>query len=142
MSELTPALAAETNALREAYAAFNRNDVPAFGQVLDPQIEWIEPVEFSGGGTYRGRDVVLAHLAKSREAWAEGSCEPQRIIIAGDRIVQFVFVRVRLKHETQWRAGQVVEVYTFRDGKVIQVHIFADSQQALEWAGVQASDAN
>lgn len=142
MSELTPTLAAETNALREAYAAFNRNDVPAFGQILDPQIEWIEPVEFSGGGTYRGRNVVLAHLAKSRETWAEGSCQSQRIIVAGDRIIQFVDVRVKLKHETQWRVGQVVEVYTFRDGKVILVRIFADSQQALEWAGVNASDAN
>lgn len=142
MSELAPTLAAETNALREAYAAFNRNDVPAFGQIFDPQIEWIEPVEFSGGGTYRERDVVLARLAKSREAWAEGSCEPQRISVAGDRIIQFVFVRVRLKHETQWRVGQVVEVYTFHDGKVIQVRIFVDGQQALEWAGVKSSDAD
>src|ERR687887_285005 len=99
MGKLIPSLAAETNALREAYAALNRNDIPAFGQIFDPQVEWIEPVEFAGGGTYRGLDVVLAHLAKSRQAWAEGSCEPQRIIVAGDRIIQFVDVHVRLKHE-------------------------------------------
>src|SRR5689334_3988994 len=100
MSTPTPPLAAERNALREAYAAFNRNDLPAFVQIFDPQIEWIEPVEFPGGGTYRGRDVVRAHLAKSRQSWAEGSCQPQRIIVAGGRIIQFVDVRVRLKHET------------------------------------------
>jgi ketosteroid isomerase-like protein len=135
-------MAAETNALREAYAAFNRNDIPAFLQICDPQIEWIELVEFPDGGTYRGRDAVRAHLAKGREAWAEGGCEPQRIIVAGDRIIQFVDVRVRLKHETEWHEGQVVEIYTFRDGKVIQVRIFADRRQALEWAGVKASDAN
>lgn len=142
MSKRTPTLVAETNALREAYAAFNRNDVSAFAQVFDPHIEWIEPVEFPGGGTYRGLDVVLAHLAKSRESWAEGSCEPQRIIVAGDRIIQFVDVHVRLKQETEWRDGQVVEVYTLRDGKVIQVRLFTDSRQALQWAGVTASNAN
>lgn len=142
MSELTPPLAAETNALREAYAAFNRNDIPAFVRMFDPRIEWVELVDFPGGGTYRGLDVVRAHLTKARETWAEGSCRPRRVIVAGDRIVQFVDVHVRLKHETAWRDGQVVEVYTFRDGKVIQVRLFADSRQALEWAGVKASDAD
>lgn len=142
MGKLTSSLAAEANALREAYAALNRNDISAFVQILDPQIEWIEPVEFPGGGTYRGLNVVQAHLAKSRETWAEGSCEPERIIVAGDRIIQFIHVRVRLKEETEWREGQVTEVYTFREGKVIQVRIFADSRQALEWASVKASEVS
>jgi hypothetical protein len=142
MGKLTSSLAAEANALREAYAALNRNDIPAFVQIFDPQIEWIEPVEFPGGGTYRGLNVVQAHLAKSRETWAEGSCEPERIIVAGDRIIQFIHVRVRLKEETEWREGQVTEVYTFREGKVIQVRIFADSRQALEWASVKASEVS
>ena len=142
MSEPTPPLAAETNALREAYAAFNRGDIPAFVQMFDPQIEWIELLEFPGGGTYRGLDVVRAHLTQARESWAEGSCQPQRIIVAGDRVIQFVDVHVRLKHETEWRDGKVAEVYTFRAGKVIQVRLFADSRQALEWAGVKDSDAD
>jgi hypothetical protein len=142
MGKLTSSLATEANALKEAYAAFNRNDIPAFVQIFDPQIEWIEPVEFPGGGTCRGLNAVQAHLARSRETWAEGSCEPERIIVAGDRIIQFIHVRVRLKEETEWREGQVTEVYTFREGKVIQVRIFADSRQALEWAGVKASEVS
>jgi len=139
MGNLTPSLVAETNALKEAYAGFNGNDIPAFVRIFHPQIEWID---FPGVGTYRGLDAVQTHLATSRERWAEGSCEPRRILVAGDRIIQFIDVRVRLKHETEWREGQVVEVYTFRDGKVIQVRIFADSRQALEWAGVKPSGAN
>ena len=78
----------------------------------------------------------------ARQAWAEGSCQAQRVIVAGDRIIQFVDVHVRLKHETEWREGQVAEVYTFRDGKVIQVRIFADSRQALESAGLKIADAS
>jgi uncharacterized protein len=142
MGKLTPSLAAETEALREAYAALNRNDIPAMVNAFDPQIEWTEPAEYPGGGTYRGHAGVEAHLSQARETWAEGSCEPERFIVAGDKIVVFVYVRVRLKHETEWREGRLADVYTFCNGKAIQMRSFADRRQALEWAGVNASDAN
>ncbi len=142
MGKLTPSLAAETEALKEAYAALNRNDIPAMVQAFDPQIERIEPADFPAGGTYHGLAAVQAHVSRARETWAEGSCEPERFIVAGDKIIVFVYVRVRLKQETEWREGSLADVFTFRNGKVIQMRTFADRQQALEWAGVKASDAN
>ena len=141
MADLTPALAEEANALREAYAALNRNDIPAFLQIFDPRIEKTEPEGFPDGGTRRGLADVSAHLAKHRGNWAEGGCEPERFIVAGERVVVFVHVRVRLKDEADWREGQIADVYTFRDGKVIQMRTFVDRRQALEWAGVDESDA-
>jgi len=140
MGKLTPSLAAETEALRETYAALNRNDIPAAVKAFDPQIEWTDPVEYPSGGTYRGLADVEAHFTQARATWAEGSCEPQRFIVAGDKIIVFVDVRVRLKDEAEWREGQLADVYTFRNGKVIHVRSFPDRRQALEWAGVKASD--
>lgn len=142
MGKLTPPLAAETEALRETYAALNRNDIPAAVKAFDPQIEWTEPAEYPGAGTYRGDAIVKAHLSQARGTWAEGSCEPERFIVSGDKIIVFVYVRVRLKHETEWREGRQADVYTFRNGKVIQMRVFAGRQQALEWAGVNAPDPN
>jgi uncharacterized protein len=136
MGKLTPSLAAETEALKEGYAALNRNDIPAMVKAFDPQIEWIEPAEFPGGGTYHGHAVVTAHLAQARGNWAEGSCEPERFIVSGDKIIVFIYVRVRLKHEMEWREGHLADVYTFRNGKATQMRVFADRRQALEWAGV------
>ena len=52
MGELIPSLAAETEALKEAYAALNRNDIPATVEAFDPLIVWIEPAHYPGGGTY------------------------------------------------------------------------------------------
>ena len=66
---------------------------------FDPQIEWTEPAEYPGAGTYRGRAAVQAHLSWARGTWAEGRCEPERFVVAGDKIVVFVHVRVRLQHE-------------------------------------------
>jgi uncharacterized protein len=57
---------AAITALREAYAAFNRGDMESAVQPLDAQIEWIEPAEFPGGGTYHGREEVKRYLTRSR----------------------------------------------------------------------------
>ncbi len=142
MSKQTSSLATETEALRNVYAALNRNDIPAMVTAFDPQIEWIEFVESPTGGTYRGLAAVKAHFSEARGSWAEGSCEPERFIVAGDKIVVFVYVRVRLKHETEWREGRIADVYTFQNGKVIQARLFLDRSQALKWAGASASDIN
>jgi ketosteroid isomerase-like protein len=142
MGKRTPPLAAETEALREAYAALNRNDIPAMVRAFDPQIERIEPADFPAGGTYRGLAAVQAHIVRARETWAEGSCEPEQFMVAGDKIVVFLNVRVRLKQETEWREGSLADVFTFRNGKAIEFRTFAERQKALEWAGVKASDAN
>lgn len=47
MGEQTPSLAAEIEALKETYAAINRNDIPAAVKAFDPQMEWIEPPDYS-----------------------------------------------------------------------------------------------
>jgi ketosteroid isomerase-like protein len=141
MHKQTPSLPAEAEALKRFYAALNRNDIPATLELFDPHIEWTDPAEAPGAGTHRGLAAVEAHFASARGTWAEGSCEPERFLVAGDKIVVFVRVRVRLKHETDWREGQLADVYTFRNGRAVGGRSFADRRQGLEWAGAEAADA-
>ena len=142
MGNPTPALAAETEALREAYAALNRGDIPSFIKNFDEDIEWVEFAESPGAGTYKGRATVEAHATQARATWAEGSCAPERFVVAGDKIVVLVYVHVRLKHETEWREGRIADVYTFRNGKVIHMRNFLERAQALEWAGADPATAD
>ena len=74
-------------------------------------------------------------MALHRGNWAKGACEPQRLIVAGERIVVLLHVRVRLAHETEWREGRIADVFTFRNGKAIQWRTFVDERQAHAWAG-------
>lgn len=127
--------------LRRAYAAFNRNDIPAAVEALDPQVEWIEPADFPGGGTYHGPAGVMEYLTQSRAGWAEGRSEPERFIVAGDKIIVFVHARVRPQGSDAWRERHLADVFTFRDGRVVHMPAFANRREALEWAGVAASDA-
>jgi ketosteroid isomerase-like protein len=126
-------------ALREAYAAFNRGDMDAAVASLDPQIEWIEPAEFPGGGTYHGRDAAKGYLKQSRAAWSEVVSDPERFITAGDRVIVFVYARVRPKGGKEWQEVRLADVYTVRDGKLVAMRAFADRQEALRWAGVEDS---
>jgi ketosteroid isomerase-like protein len=132
-SEMTQAIAA----LRGAYAAFNRGDIDAAVEALDAQIEWTEPSEFPGGGTYHGRDSVKHYLAQSRANWAEGSSEPERFITSGNRIVVFVHAKFRNKGSNEWADVSLADVYTIRGGKLVQMRAFADRQEALRWVGVE-----
>lgn len=141
MDELTPT-AAETEAVRKAYDAINRNDIAGFAALLDPDIERVEPPGFPLAGTYHGLEAVKAHVSQGRSTWAEGACELDRMLVAGDKVVAFIHVRVRLKDHTDWIDGRVTDVFTFRNGRAIQFYSFADERQALEWAGVDASKAN
>lgn len=141
MSNPTSLLAIETAALKEAYAALNRNDIPEFVKDFDEDIEWVEFAESPDAGTYRGRATVEAHATQARATWADGSCDAERLIVAGDKIVVLVYVHVRLKHETEWREGRIADVYTFRHGKVIHMRNFFDRAQALEWAGADPAGA-
>lgn len=133
-------LAAEIEALKEVYAAINRNDIPAALEFFDPQIERIEPPGFPSSGTYRGHAEVKAHLSQGRGTWAEGSCEPERFIAAGDRIVVFLYVRVRLRDRQDWIEGRFADGFVFRDGKATQMRTFAERRQALEWAGISETN--
>jgi glutathione S-transferase len=121
-------------AVKETYAAINRNDVPAAVDGFDPQMEWIEPPDYPGAGTYRGHAQVLANISKGRNTWAEGSCELEQFFVAGDKVVVFVRARVRLKEHTEWIDGRFADVWTFRGGKPVQMRSFGERHDALEWA--------
>ncbi|MEO8101209.1 MAG: nuclear transport factor 2 family protein [Betaproteobacteria bacterium] len=141
MDKQTPSLAAEIETMKKIYAAINRNDIPAAITFFDPQIEWIEPTHYSGGGgTFRGHADVMAKFLSGRNSWAEGSCNLEGFTVAGDKIVVFVHALVRLKGHTDWIDGRFADVWTFRDGKAIQGRSFGERQEALDWAGAKASD--
>jgi uncharacterized protein len=124
-------------ALRGAYAAFNRGDIDAAVVPLDEHIEWSEPTEFPGGGTYHGREGARRYLSQSRASLAEGTSTPVQFISAGNRIVVFVHAHVRPHGSPDWHDIDLADVYTIRDGRIVQMRAFTNRQDALRWAGAE-----
>jgi len=131
----------ETEALKEFFAAINRDDMQAITRDFDPQVVRIEPEGFPTAGTYRGITEVQEHVAKGRGTWAEGTCEPERFLVNGDKVVVYLHARVRLKDSTDWIGGRFADGFVFRDGKIIQYLSFGKRAEALEWAGIEDQEA-
>lgn len=122
--------------LQHAYAAFNRGDVDAAVRILDPGVEWIEPPEFPGEGTYHGVEGAKKCLAQSRASAAQVVSEPERFIPAGNRIIVFVHARVLPKGSNTWQDVRLADVYTFQNERATNMRAFANREDALRWAGV------
>jgi uncharacterized protein len=125
--------------LRGAYAAFNRGDIDSAVSGFDPKIEWVEPPEFPGGGTYSGREGAKRYLTQSRAGCAQVISEPVKFIPAGDRIVVFVHARVLPKEGGRWQEIDLADVYTFKNGKAVAMRAFAQRDDALKLAGVMGA---
>lgn len=130
-------MSTEIQALERFFAAINRNDMQAVTEDFDPQIVRIEPAGFPTAGTYRGITAVQEHVTKGRGTWAEGTCEPEKFLVNGDRVVVYLHARVRLKDSTDWIGGRFADGFEFRKGKIFQYLSFWERMDALKWAGLE-----
>jgi ketosteroid isomerase-like protein len=130
-------MSSEIAALEQFFAAVNRNDMQAITKDFDPQIVRIEPEGFPTAGTYRGIVDVQAHVTKGRGTWAEGTCQPERFLVNGDKVVVYLHASVRLKDSTDWVGGRFADGFVFRDGKITEYLSFAERADALRWAGIK-----
>lgn len=130
-------MSTEIEALKQFFAAINRNDMQAITRDFDPHIVRIEPADFPTAGTYRGIEEVREHIMKGRGTWAEGTCEPEEFFTNGDKVIVYLHARVRLKDSTDWVGGHFADGFVFRAGKIVQYLSFGERRDALKWAGIE-----
>lgn len=126
-----------TEALVRFFAAINRNDMQAITEDFDPDIVRIEPEGFPTAGTYRGVEAVRAHVTRGRGSWAEGTCEPEKFLVNGDKVVVYLHAWVRLHGATAWGGGRFADGFVFRAGKIVDYRSFGERAEALAWAGIE-----
>ncbi len=127
----------EIEALKQFFAAINRNDMQSITKDFDPEIVRVEPEGFPTAGTYRGIAEVKEHITKGRGTWAEGTCEPEAFLENGDKVVVYLYAWVRLKGATDWTGGRFADGFVFRDGKITQYRSFGERMDALKWADIE-----
>lgn len=130
----------EVDALTHFYAAVNRNDMQALVRDFDPEIVRIEPEGFPTAGTYRGITEVREHVRRGRGTWAEGSCDPEKFLVNGDKAVVYLHAWVRLHGATEWTGGRFADGFVFRNGKITEYYSFGERAEALAWAGIEETE--
>ncbi len=122
------------DSLRHAYVAYCRGDIQGAVDYIDidPKILWIEPREFSAGGTYQGRQGVIDYLTCAYAANEKVQNVPEEIIEVGDKIAVFLHFQAWPKGGGQPREGHIADVYTVHAGKVVQMQAYADPTEARQ----------
>jgi ketosteroid isomerase-like protein len=127
-------------AFKRAIKAYNRRDIDAFLEEIDPEIELqgaLQALLENEATVYRGHEGVRQWIRDIDEALANISLELPEIRDLGDRIVAIGWLRARGKAsgaETKSRFGCVVE---WKNGKATRVVSFLSEAEALEAAGLR-----
>jgi uncharacterized protein len=126
-------------ALVAGYDAWNRRDIDATLELVDPEIEW----SFSGGahfpGTdlvYHGHDGVREFWATFLEPWPELQIEVEEFRDAGEDVVALVRFRATAAASGIDFDVPFAHVCRLRDGKLLRFHAYGDSQEALHSVGL------
>jgi ketosteroid isomerase-like protein len=130
-------MSAEIDVLEQFFAAINRNDMQAIIKDFDAQIVRVEPDGFPTSGTCRGIAAVQAQVSQGRATWAEGTCQPEKYLVYGDRVVVYLYVRVRLKDSANWIEGRFADGFVFHNGKITEYLTFGERADAIRWAGLE-----
>lgn len=120
---------ADVQTLLDAYAAFNRADIPAVLEAMDPDIEWHEP---GGGnapaGTYHGSQSVANDVfAAVPQNFDEFSAQPEHSFETfGDHVVITGQFRAKRKGGGDMTAA-FAHVWQMRNGKATRFHDYVDA---------------
>lgn len=121
--------------VRRFYAAWSRNEAPGPTELMDPEIEYVNPAGAVEPGTRRGRAAFTRAVEQVFEGWETWQMEPQQFSPVGDQVVVVVRYRARGRGSGLEVAGLESALWTLRDGKVTSYAWFHEPGDALAAAG-------
>jgi uncharacterized protein len=122
--------------VRSVYDAWARDEYPGPADLLDEEIEYVNPLEAVEPGTRHGLAAFSEALEKVFEGWESWRIEPERFVPSGDRVAVVVRYRARGRGSGVEVEGRESALWTVRDGKVVRYEWFHKPADALEAAGM------
>jgi ketosteroid isomerase-like protein len=123
--------------VRRLYDAFARADFEMALSYLDPEIEFSQPPEMPGGGTYHGPEGVINGLAKWLGAWDDYVVQVQDMIDLGDQVMARTRHRGRGKGSGVELEQEMFDLVTLNGAKIVRISMYLNKAQALEAAGLR-----
>jgi ketosteroid isomerase-like protein len=122
--------------VRSFYDAWARDEFPGPEELMDPEIEYVNPAGAVEPGTRRGRAAFSRALEKVFEGWEIWQMEPEQFTTVKDQVAVVVRYRARGRGSGVEVEGQESALWTLRDGKVAGYAWFHEPADALEAAGL------
>ncbi|MFI2350383.1 nuclear transport factor 2 family protein [Streptomyces sp. NPDC019443] len=110
------------------YADLRRGDGEAVLAVLGDEIEWVVAAGLPYGGTYRGRDEVLANVfARFDIEWEDFAVVPAEIHAVGDMVVALGSYEGRRRETGRAMSARFAHVWRFEHGVPVAFETIADT---------------
>ena len=122
--------------VRSFYRAWARDEVPGPVELMDPEIEYVNPAGAVEPGTRRGLAAFSSAVEKVFEGWESWQMEPEKFTAEGDQVAVVVSYRARGRGSGVEVEGRESALWTLRDGKVWRYAWFHRPEEALEAAGL------
>jgi ketosteroid isomerase-like protein len=125
--------------VREFVQSFNRRDLAAMGERLDPEIEWRPGGPAAVERTvYRGREEVFSGFAASWATWEVFTLGESEVRDLGDSLVWLGRARLRGTDASHVELDQEFAVhFLVRGKKIVRFRGFREWQEAIEAAGLR-----
>jgi uncharacterized protein len=117
--------------------AFNRRDVDAIFECVNPDVEWFPAMSVTFGGGLRGREGIESYVREVSDTWEEYRVVGQDFRDLGeDRVLVLSRVEARGAGSGGLVDTEMGQVFDFRDGRIAQVRTYRDHGEALRAAGL------
>ena len=98
--------------------------------LMDPQIEWVEPPENVSQNIVAGPDAALDALANWNDQFDSLRVETTELREADDRVLHAMRQFATFRGSDAEIAGHLYMVWWFRDGKAVRMEMYNTSEQA------------
>ena len=129
----------DLSAVREAYDAFDRQDVDGLLGLLSHDVVWHAPETLPWGGTRHGRDGVTTYFELLDEHVEGGWGDPDEYLDAGEREVVLGRLRGRARATGGEFEARFVHVWDFHHGVAVTFDSIVDSAAILAALGGAAA---
>jgi uncharacterized protein len=117
--------------VRRFYRAWARDDCPGPTDLMDPEIEYVNPAGAIEPGTRRGVAEFTRAVEKVYEGWETWEMEPEEVTAVGDHVAVVVRYQARGRGSGVEMDGRESALWTLRDGKVRRYAWFHEPGEAL-----------
>jgi ketosteroid isomerase-like protein len=119
--------------VRGFYDAWARDEFPPT-ELMDPEIEYVNPPGAVEPGIRRGVTAFRAALENVAGGWASWWMEPEQLTAVGDQVAVVVRYRARGRASGIEVEGRESALFTLRAGKVVRYEWFHEPADADEAA--------
>jgi uncharacterized protein len=105
--------------VKKGYAAFAAGDVQTVMDLLDDDVEWVQPGASAISGTFHGKTEVMEFMGRLAEK--APTVTVKRLIAEGDTVVAITEVTV------DGQTSEDADVMTIRDGKTVRMEVHGDT---------------